>query len=400
VAQLLAISDYWWDWADLLVRWLHVIAAIAWIGSSFYFIALDNHLKPPAEERDAERGVGGEVWEIHGGGFYRIEKFTLAPQTLPEPLYWFKWEAYATWLSGFTLLVVVYFIHPQTFLVDPGVMELESWEAIAIAVGGLVLAWVVYDELCRFLGGNELALAACLFAFVCLSAWAAGELLAPRAAYIEVGAMLGTIMAANVFFVIIPAHRELVRAKKEGREPDPKWNVRGKQRSVHNNYLTLPVLFAMLAGHFPFTYGHDHAWLILVALMALGAWTRHYFNLRHRGRDAWWILASAAVGVVVLAVLIRPESTPSAGGSEPAPSFAQVQQIVEQRCTPCHATSPTQPGFDAPGAGILLETREQIEEQAALIKAVAVDTRTMPLGNATGMTDEERTALARWIASR
>jgi uncharacterized membrane protein len=400
VAQLLAISDYWWDWADLLVRWLHVIAAIAWIGSSFYFIALDNHLKPPAEERDAERGVGGEVWEIHGGGFYRIEKFTVAPETLPEPLYWFKWEAYTTWLSGFALLVVVYFIHPQTFLVDPSVMELESWEAIAIAVGGLVLAWVVYDELCRFLGGNELALAACLFAFVCVSAWAAGELLAPRAAYIEVGAMLGTIMAANVFFVIIPAHWELVRAKKEGREPDPKWNRRGKQRSVHNNYLTLPVLFAMLAGHFPFTYGHDHAWLILVALMALGAWTRHFFNLRHRGKDAWWILASAAAGVAVLAVLIRPESTPSASGPGPAPSIARVQQIVEQRCTPCHATNPTQPGFDAPGAGILLETREQIEAQASLIKAVAVDTQTMPLGNATSMTDEERTALARWIASR
>jgi uncharacterized membrane protein len=400
MAALVAISDYWWDWADLLVRWLHVIAAIAWIGSSFYFIALDNHLKPPAEERDAQRGVGGEVWEIHGGGFYRIEKFTVAPETLPEPLYWFKWEAYTTWLSGFALLVVVYFIHPQTFLVDPSVMELESWEAIAIAVGGLVLAWVVYDELCRFLGENELALAACLLAFVCVSAWAAGELLAPRAAYIEVGAMLGTIMAANVLFVIIPAHRELVRAKKEGREPDPKWNRRGKQRSVHNNYLTLPVLFAMLAGHFPFTYGHDHAWLILVALMALGAWTRHYFNLRHRGKDAWWILASAAAGVVVLAVLIRPESTPSAGGSEPAPSLAQVQQIVEQRCTPCHATNPTQPGFDAPGAGILLETREQIEAQASLIKAVAVDTRTMPLANATNMTDEERVALARWIASR
>jgi uncharacterized membrane protein len=400
-AQLLAISDYWWGWGNLLFRWLHVIAAIAWIGSSFYFIALDNHLKPPAEERDAERGVGGEVWEIHGGGFYRIEKFKVAPHTLPEPLYWFKWEAYTTWLSGFALFVVVFFIHPQTYLVDPRVADLESWEAVAIAVGGLLVAWVVYDELCRFLGRNDLALAACLFAFVCLSAWAAGELLAPKAAYVEVGAMLGTIMAANVFFVIIPAHWELVRAKQEGREPDAKWNARAKQRSVHNNYLTLPVLFAMLSGHFPFTYGHDHAWLVLVALMALGAWTRHYFNLRHQGKDAWWILVTAAIGVAVLAVLIRPESRSSgsnAMGHGPAPSFATVQAIVRQRCVPCHATSPTL--LPEPGAGILLETREQIEAQANAIKTVAVDTRTMPLGDATHMTDDERQTLADWIASR
>ena len=324
---LLAFSDYWWSWGNLLFRWLHVIAAIAWIGSSFYFIALDNHLAPPAEERDAERGVGGEAWEIHGGGFYRVEKFTVAPEALPEPLYWFKWEAYTTWLSGFALLVVVYFVHPRSFLIDPTVTDLETWEAIAIAVGGLVVAWVVYDELCRLLGGRDWALALAVFAFVCLSAWAAGELLAPRAAYIEVGAMLGTIMVGNVFFVIIPAHWELVRAKEEGREPDPRWNARGKQRSVHNNYLTLPVVFAMLSGHFPFTYGHDRAWLVLVALMALGAWTRHYFNLRHLGKEAWWIPASAAAGIVVLAVLMRPPAGPSSAGHStgPAPPFSQVQ---------------------------------------------------------------------------
>ena len=404
MAHLLAVSDYWWGWAGLLFRWLHVIAAIAWIGSSFYFIALDHHLAPPVEERDAERGVGGEAWEIHGGGFYRVEKFRVAPETLPEPLYWFKWEAYTTWLSGFALLVVVYFVHPRSFLIDPSVTDLETWEAIAIAVGGLVVAWVVYDELCRLLGTNEWALALAVFAFVCLSAWAAGELLAPRAAYIEVGAMLGTIMVANVFFVIIPAHRELVRAKEEGREPDPRWNARGKQRSVHNNYLTLPVVFAMLSVHFPFTYGHSRAWLVLVALMALGAWTRHYFNLRHLGREAWWIPVSAAAGVVLLAILIRPESLPSSTGghsSGPAPSFTLVRRIVQQRCVPCHATSPTQPGFTgAPGGGIVLETRSQIESYATLIKAVVVDVRTMPLGNLTKMTDEERATIASWVASR
>jgi uncharacterized membrane protein len=399
-AQLLGLSDYWWGWGNLLFRWLHVVAAIAWIGSSFYFIALDNHLLPPAEERDVERGVGGEVWEIHGGGFYRIEKFKVAPHELPEPLHWFKWEAYTTWLSGFALLVVVFFVHPQAFLVDPGVRDLTSWEVIAIAVGGLIVAWLVYDGLCRLLDGREWALALSVFAFVCLSAWAMGELLAPRAAYIEVGAMLGTIMVANVFFVIIPAHWELVRAKQAGRVPDPKWNARGKQRSVHNNYLTLPVVFAMLSGHFPFTYGHSRAWLVLVSLMALGAWTRHYFNLRHKGRNAWWIPASAAAGVIVLAVLIRPPGPASTASAGAPPSLATVGAIVRQRCTPCHAMKPTQPGFAAAGGGILLETPAQIQAQAGLIKAMAVDTHTMPLGNLTKMTDDERATLGAWIASR
>jgi uncharacterized membrane protein len=397
-AGFLAVSDYWWGWADLLVRWLHVIAAIAWIGSSFYFIALDDHLRPPAEPRDAERGVGGESWEIHGGGFYRVEKFRVAPATLPEPLHWFKWEAYTTWLSGFALLVVVYFVHASTFLVDPTVANLTTGEAIAIAICGLALAWLVYDGLCRLLGGHEWALALAVFGFVALAAWAAGELLAPRAAYVEVGAMIGTMMVGNVFVVIIPAHRELVRAKQEGREPDPRWNARAKQRSVHNNYLTLPVLIAMLSPHFPFTYGHAHAWLILVALMALGALTRHYFNLRHRGRDAWWILAAAAAGVIAVAVLIRP-STPSVAAGPPPP-FATVARIVAARCAPCHSLTPTQPGFSSAPLGIRFDTRAEIEAQAGLIEQFAVQTTTMPPGNVTRMTQAERDTLARWLASR
>jgi uncharacterized membrane protein len=397
-AGLLAVSDYWWGWADLVARWLHVIAAIAWIGASFYFIALDNHLRPPAEARDDERGVGGESWEIHGGGFYRVEKFRVAPPALPEPLHWFKWEAYTTWLSGFALLVVVYFVHASTFLVDPSVADLTTGEAIAIAVGGLALAWFVYDGLCRLLGEHDWALALAVSGFVTLAAWEMGRLLAPRAAYVEVGAMIGTMMVGNVFFVIIPAHRELVRAKQEGREPDPRWNARGKQRSVHNNYLTLPVLIAMLSPHFPFTYGHAHAWLILVALMALGALTRHYFNLRHRGRNAWWILAAAGAGVIVIAVLIRP-STPSVAAGA-APPFATVQRIVALRCAPCHSSTPTQPGVSSAPFGIRFDTRAEIEAQAGLIDQLAVQTTTMPPGNATGMTRAERDTLARWLASR
>jgi len=398
MAHLVALSDYWWGWGNLLFRWLHVIAAIAWIGSSFYFIALDNHLAPPADQRDAERGVGGEAWEIHGGGFYRVEKFKVAPSELPRPLYWFKWEAYTTWLSGFALLVVVFFVHPHTFLIDPAVAKLSSWEAITIAVAGLVIAWLVYDVLCRLLGRDEWLLAVAVFAFVVLASYGASLLFAAQAVYIEVGAMLGTIMVANVFFVIIPAHWELVRAKEAGREPDPRWNARAKQRSVHNNYFTLPVLFAMLSSHFPFTYGHDDAWVILVCLMAIGAGTRHFFNLRHRGRNAWWILGLCAAGIVGIAIWLRP-STPAAAAG-PAPSFAQVQSIIDARCVPCHSLEPTMPGISAPPAGIVLDTRAKIELLAPLIKTQAVDNHLMPPSNATHITQAERDVLARWVAHR
>ena len=305
MTALVALSDYWWAWGNLLFRWLHVIAAMAWIGASFYFIALDNHLEAPKDPNDAKRGVGGEAWEVHGGGFYRVEKFRVAPQRLPQPLHWFRWEAYTTWLSGFALFIVVYYSHATSYLIDTSVADLSAWQAIALSIGGLVLAWFVYDGLCRIFENDELFLAVLVFAFVCASAWGSSQLFAARAAYLQVGAMVGTMMVGNVFFVIIPAHWELIRAKEAGREPDPRWGKRGKTRSVHNNYLTLPVVFAMLSNHSPFTYGHAHAWLILVALMAIGALTRHYFNLRHRGLNVWPILGLAAAGVVTLALLIR-----------------------------------------------------------------------------------------------
>jgi uncharacterized membrane protein len=305
LTHAVALSDYWWGWGNLLFRWLHVIAAMAWIGASFYFIALDNHLEPPKDPRDAERGVGGEAWEVHGGGFYRVEKFRLVPGRLPEPLYWFKWEAYTTWLSGFALFIVVYYAHATSFLIDTSVADLTAWEAIALSVGGIVLAWFVYDGLCRAFERDEALLAILVFAFICVSAWASWNLFAPRAAYMQVGAMIGTMMVGNVFFVIIPAHWELIRAKEAGREPDPRWNVRAKTRSVHNNYLTLPVVFAMLSNHFTFTYGHRNGWIALVALMAIGALVRHYFNLRHRGLNVWPILGIAAAGIVAIAIVLR-----------------------------------------------------------------------------------------------
>jgi uncharacterized membrane protein len=305
LAALLALSDYWWGWGNLLFRWLHVVAAMAWIGASFYFIALDNHLEAPKDPDDAKRGVGGEAWEVHGGGFYRVEKFRVAPERLPEPLHWFKWEAYTTWLSGFALFIVVYYSHATSYLIDTSVADLSAWQAIAISIAGLVLAWLVYDGLCRAFANDEALLAVLVFGFVCLAAWGAANLFAARAAYLQVGAMIGTVMVGNVFFVIIPAHWKLVRAKEAGVEPDPRWNRDGKTRSVHNNYLTLPVVFAMLSNHFPFTYGHADAWIVLVALMAIGALVRHYFNVRHRGLNLWPILGLAAAAIVALALVIR-----------------------------------------------------------------------------------------------
>jgi uncharacterized membrane protein len=393
--MVLGIDPYVSGWLDLVFRWFHVIAAIVWIGTSFYFVALDQHLHEPREEADRERGVAGESWEIHGGGFYRVEKFQVAPRLLPKPLHWYKWEAYWTWLTGFALLIVLYYLQAHTSLIDSTVADLVTWEAVVISIGGLALAWVVYDVLCRTIGQrSELVLAVCVLGLVVAASYGASRLFAARAAYLQVGGMLGTIMAANVFFVIIPAHRELVRAKESGRDPDPAANRRGKQRSVHNNYFTLPVLFTMLAGHFPFTYGHDHAWAILVCLMVIGAWIRHYFNNRHAGRTLWWIPIGAAAGIAAVAVWIRPPSTAPAAGA-PTVAFAQVQPVVAQRCAACHSTHPRL--VSAAPLGIVLDSPAQIHAQAAQIKAVAVLSHVMPLGNVTKMTDAERRLLGAWI---
>jgi uncharacterized membrane protein len=378
------------EWLDLLVRWLHVVAAIAWIGSSFYFIALDNHLRPPKDEADAERGVGGEAWEIHGGGFYQVQKYRLAPKALPEPLYWFKWEAYTTWLSGFALLIVLYYFNANTFLIDKSVADLRPWQAIAISVALLAAAWLVYDGLCRVIP-NDVALAAVLLVLVTLAAWGVSHLFSGRAEYIQIGAMLGTMMAGNVFFVIIPAHWELIRAKQAGREPSAAAGLRAKQRSVHNNYLTLPVVFTMISNHFPITYGHSYSWLILVALLVIGAWVRHFFNLRHAGRTAWWIPVTAALAIAAVAVAIRPHG--SSGGT--AVPFTRAQAIVQARCVPCHSAHPTK--VDVAPMGLVFDTPKEIHAQASLIEQVAVTTKVMPLGNETGMTQAERDTLGAWI---
>jgi uncharacterized membrane protein len=329
---------------------------------------------------------------VHGGGLYHSQKYRLAPAEMPEPLHWFKWEAYTTWLSGFALFVVLYYTDAGTRLIDPSVADLSTGEAVALSVVGIVLAWVVYDLLCRTLGQrSQAALAVVGTGLVALAAWGAGELFAARAAYLQVGVMLGTIMAANVFFVIIPAHRKLVSAMKVGREPDAAPLLEAKNRSVHNNYLTLPVLFTMLAGHFAFVFGASQAWLVFVAIAVLTALIRVFFNRWHAGRREWWIPALAAAAIVGLALWLRPEESAPASG--PTATFAQIQPIVQQRCAPCHS------GASAP-LGIRFETQAQIEAHAADIERQAVQTKAMPPGNATGITDAERALLGAWIASR
>jgi uncharacterized membrane protein len=386
------VDPYLRDVFDVCLRLLHVTAGIAWIGASFYFVRLDLSLRPARAPGDAERGVAGEFWGVHGGGLYQSQKYRLAPPEMPEPLHWFKWEAYTTWLSGFALLVVLYYFDADARLVDPAVAGLEQWEAIAFSIMGLVLAWVVYDVLCRVVGSrSQVALAAVGVVLLALASWAASELFSARAAFIQVGAMLGTIMAANVLLVIIPAHRKLVAAMGEGREPDTAPLEAAKERSVHNNYLTLPVLFTMLVGHFAFVFGHEDAWLALVLIAVLLAFVRHFFNLWHAGRRAWWIPAVAAVAAVGLAFWLEPEDSPSAGG-EPV-SFTQIAPIVEQRCATCHS------GPAAP-LGVRLETQAEIEARAEDIERQAVLTMAMPPGNTTGMTEAERELIGAWIASR
>ena len=386
------MDPYLRDVLDVCLRMLHVIAGIAWIGASFYFVRLDLGLRRPKRREDEEAGVAGEFWGVHGGGLYHSQKYRLAPAEMPEPLHWFKWEAYTTWLTGFGLMVLLYYLDADVRLVDPAVADLREWQAVALSLLGLALAWLVYDVLCRTVGErSQAALAIAGTGLVALAAWAAGELFSARAAYIQVGAMLGTIMVANVLLVIIPAHRKLVAAMEEEREPDPAPLLRAKNRSVHNNYLTLPVLFTMLAGHFAFVFGADEAWLVFVLIAVLTALARVFFGRWHTGQRVWWIPAVVFAGVVALAVWLEPDA-PAPARSAPV-SFAEVGSVIGERCAPCHS------GASAP-LGVRFDTRAEIEARADDIERMAVLTHAMPPGNATGMTEDERALLAAWIASR
>ena len=391
------MEAYLLDWANLLVRWLHFIAGVAWIGASFYFVMLDNSLSKPARRQDEERGVSGELWAVHGGGVYQSQKFLLGPvgEPLSENLHWSKWEAYTTWLSGMGLLAIVYWFGAKTYLIDQQVMALSPSAAIAISVATLAGGWVVYDLLCRILRGKDTPLAAIIFVLVCFSSWFLFQLFSARGAFLHVGAMLGTIMAANVFFHIIPGQKRVVAQIRAGETPDSEPGIIGKQRSVHNTYFTLPVLFIMISNHYPMTYSHAHGWLVLICLMLAGVLIRQYFVLRHSHRASPALPAIAVIILLAVIWYLRPQPLPDAETNQAGE--AQIAQIVEQRCVSCHAKKPTQPGFVMAPMGIVLETDEQILNHAERI-ATTVQTRYMPIGNLTGMTDQERASIASWYA--
>jgi uncharacterized membrane protein len=385
----LALSDALSDWADLGLRWLHVIAAMAWIGTSFYFVLLDQSLRPPRDDADRDAGVAGELWEVHGGGFYQVQKYVVAPPRLPDHVAWFKWEAYATWLSGFGLLLVLYYLDASSALVRPG-DDLQPWLAVTISMAMLVGAWLAYDILNRLVSDPRV-LWPVLFALVALAAWGSAELFAPRAAWLQVGSMIGTVMAANVFFDIIPAHWELIRAKEAGREPDPRPGIQAKQRSVHNNYLTLPVLLTMLAGHFPFAYGADHAWLVLVALMLLGAWARLFFNLRHQGRTLWWMPVAGAVAFVGLAVLVERSAEPTTP-STPGSVAEGKAVFASAGCGACHALA------DAGASGAVGPDLDAATPSAELVADRVRNGQGAMPAFAGELTDTEIAAVAAYVA--
>ena len=389
------MAAYALDWVELVIRWVHLITGIAWIGASFYFVFLDNSLLPPKRKEDADAGVGGELWAVHGGGFYHVQKYRVAPAALPEPLHWFKWEAYWTWMSGFALFVAMYYVHAERYMIDRDVADLAPWQAISISIALLVAGWIFYDQLCKRAGlAHECAIAVTMIVFLGLVAWGVSHLFSGRATYLQVGAMMGTIMAWNVYFVIMPSQRKLVEAKEQGIAPDPVYGLRGKQRSVHNNYFTLPVLFIMISNHYPLTYGSRHAWLVLIAIGLIAAFVRHFFNLRHKGRTVWSIPITAALATLALAVAIAPDKPKAA-----AFTFTEVQSIVVQRCAGCHAARPTYTGFSEPPKGVLLDSPAQIVAHAQAIGQQSVQSKAMPIGNLTNMTDAERAVLGGWIAA-
>lgn len=384
-----------WEWVTLGIRWLHVVAGIAWIGSSFYFIHLDLSLRPRS---DLPAGAAGEAWQVHGGGFYHLVKYLVAPSRMPDELTWFKWEAYTTWLSGMALLIVVYYVAATLYLIDGNVLDLAPWAAIAASVAGLLAGWLVYDLLCRSpLGRDDRTLAAAGFVLLVGLAYGFSLVFSGRGAFMQMGALIGTMMVANVFRVIIPNQRIVVADLLAGRTPDPALGRAAKQRSLHNNYLTLPVVFVMVGTHTPLAFASRWSWLMLAIVLVIGAVVRHFFNQRHKGLPSpWWTWAVAAMGALAI-VGLSAQSAPI----EPAAKadMTAVGEIVLSRCSMCHAAEPVWAGLGAPPKGVILETPAQIRRQARAIGLQAVVTQAMPPGNVTELTTAERQVLAAWIAA-
>jgi uncharacterized membrane protein len=385
------------DWLSLTLRWAHIVAGIGWIGSSFYFMWLDASLKRSA---NSPEGVTGESWSVHGGGFYHVQKYAVAPERMPADLHWFKWESYLTWLTGFALLAVTYYWSASSYLIDRSVADLAPWQGVAISIAALALGWVFYDLLCKSaLKANPALMFAVLFAAIVAASWAFGFVFSARATFLQIGAMIATIMTGNVFMVIIPNQKIVVAGLKAGRVPDPEYGAIAKLRSTHNNYLTLPVLFMMISNHYPMTFGHEWNWGVVAFVLALGAIVRDWFNRHEAGEHGiglqWQWPASAAL----LAGLIAFTAWKPSGGVAVAESVTTpgALAIVQTRCASCHSATPADEGFDAAPGGVMFDEAGQLKAHAQKVLAQAVLTDAMPLGNITEMTPEERARLGAWI---
>ena len=383
------------EWASLIFRWLHVVAAVGWIGSSFYFIHLDLSLKP---RKELPEGVHGEAWQVHGGGFYHILKYLVAPAKMPDELTWFYWEAYATWLSGFALVIIVYYLDADLFLVDKSVMDLTPLQAGLFSVVSLALAWGLYEAACRSaFAKHELAFVISGYVFLVALTFAFTHVLSGRGAFNQIGAIIGTIMVANVFLNIIPNQRKTVATLIAGQKPDPALGIQGKQRSVHNNYLTLPVILLMISNHYPLLFATRYNWIIVAIVLALGPIIRHFYNSRHAGKGSpWWTWGVAAAGMIAIGLLSAagPRDTKTGAAT---PTFKTVENIISSRCSPCHAAEPVWPAIPTAPRGILLDDAEHIRRNARLIGRNAAWSNAMPPGNITEMTPDERATLAAWL---
>ena len=394
------MESYYLDWANLLLRWVHVITAIAWIGASFYFVMLDNSLEKPQDQESLDKGVGGEQWAVHGGGFYNMQKYALAPKKLPDHLHWSYWESYSTWITGFSLFTMSYLWNASTYLIDKSKMDWQPGAAIAVALAFFVVFWMVYDGICQIFGRRkhgDTIVGVLIAIFIAFATWLACQWFAGRAAFLLVGAMMATTMSGNVFFWIIPGQRKNVAALREGKPVDPVHGQRGKQRSVHNTYFTLPVLFAMLSNHYSFTYTHKYNWIVLLLIMLGGAAIRQFFVVRHRFKlgNAGNPLPYALVGIVVLGLTIvwmkpEPAAAPAVAAAAPAVPFKDVQKVLEQRCYMCHGTAVQM-------KNVRVDSPEQVAAHAQAIYQQVVVTKIMPMNNATGITDEERALVSRWF---
>ena len=403
------MEAYLLDWANLLMRWLHVIVGIAWIGASFYFVMLDNSIRPSKKEADKKRGVHGELWAVHGGGFYHSQKFLTGPKDEPlsDNLHWSYWEAYSTWLSGMGMMFLIYWIGAKSYLIDNSVMELSPTIAISISIAFIAFSWIIYDQLCRYLEGRDKLLAGLVFVFIIAIDYALFQIFSARAAYLHVGAIMGTMMVANVAMRIIPGQRKMVAQIRAGEPVDGRPGVVGKQRSVHNTYFTLPVLFIMISTHYPMTFSHEKGWLVLAVIMLAGVFIRQFFVLKHQGKKVWLypVIGVALLGALIVAMAPNmyqspmPEKADGTSQVVTAVSDADALAIIQTRCAMCHATKPNYPGFYAPPKAIILETQEQLEQHKVLV-ASTIASKYMPLANLSKMTDEERAKIAFWATGK